>query len=226
MSSKSSGKWLRIVAYIFFGLATAFTLMGGAGTSCAAFDPVGNGFPQLEQYKLIYQQFVITGLIAGVVELVALYLLIRGNRGSHGYAILSILASLLINQIHIVSSKVLGGVPQPVYMVFGLNLLALLILLVCLVPPIARYAKLEDPARNKRDAAKGIAATMIACGLGIITAPFWGGPSHTINGFNYANAWPVAINLIGFGLLIGGIVILVPPSLGIFRKQVLTAKVK
>jgi hypothetical protein len=208
MVAKSSGKWLRIVTFIFFALATAFTLMGGAGTSCAAFDPVGNGFPQLENYKLIYKEFVYTGVLAGLVQLVALILLIRGKSGSVGIAIVSILASLFINRIHIVASTILGSVPQPVFMVFGLNLIALLILLVCLIPPVARFTRFEDPARSKKDTGKGVAAATIAAGISVITAPFWAGQSHTIAGYNYANAWPFAMNLIGFGLVIVGTVIL------------------
>jgi hypothetical protein len=209
MAAKSSGRWLRGLTYVFLGLAAAFTLMGGAGTSCAANNPAKyDSLIGLVPYQAIYKQFVITGLVAGIVQLVAMILLIRGKAGSLGLAITTTLSSLLINEIHIVASKTLGGVPQPVYMVFGLNLLALILLLICLIPAVGRYVNFEEGANNKKAAANGAAAMLIAAGLGVITAPLWGGSSHTIGGFNYANAWPIAMNLIGFGMIIAGAAIL------------------
>jgi len=36
-------KLLRIVGIVLIGLTAAFTLMGGAGTTCVALDPTGFG---------------------------------------------------------------------------------------------------------------------------------------------------------------------------------------
>lgn len=65
-----SGKLIKLVAIILFGLTSAMNLLGGAGTSCVAFsNNVGYrmAFKQLMDVRWLYQLFVVTTVIIGIV---------------------------------------------------------------------------------------------------------------------------------------------------------------
>ncbi len=50
------GKTLRIIGIVLMTLTAAFTLMGGAGTSCVALNPAGFGgnFSGIAPYQWLY----------------------------------------------------------------------------------------------------------------------------------------------------------------------------
>jgi hypothetical protein len=61
----------------------------------------------------------------------------------------------------------------------------------------------------------GAAFTLLLCGIAVLTAPLWGATTHTFfpGGTNWANAWPLQLNLIGTILCLAGSGLLFLPDL-------------
>ena len=79
MNSKT-GKILRIVAVVLMGLTAAINLLGGAGTTCAAF--FTKKYPPmwaLIDYQWLYQTLVVLTVPLGLVMIWATILLVQGK---------------------------------------------------------------------------------------------------------------------------------------------------
>jgi hypothetical protein len=77
-------KTLRIIGIVLMSLTAAFTLMGGAGTSCVALNPTGFGdsFAPIAKVQWLYILFVLVTLAIGVMGVRAVVLLVQGKRVS------------------------------------------------------------------------------------------------------------------------------------------------
>ena len=79
----TTGKVLRTVGIVFFGLTTVMNLLGGIGTSCAAF--LTRQYPPYwalikEDMQWLYQGLVITTVIIALVGIWVLVQLIRRKK--------------------------------------------------------------------------------------------------------------------------------------------------
>jgi hypothetical protein len=80
-----TGKTIRIVAIILLGMTAAMNLLGGIGTTCAAFSSnVGYrmAFKEIMDYRWLYQILVVTTILIGLAGIWGLIKLVRG--GSNG----------------------------------------------------------------------------------------------------------------------------------------------
>ena len=61
-------KFLRFIGIALMGLTAAFTLLGGAGTTCVAINPTGFGesMAPLAKFQWLYVLFVLAGVAIGV----------------------------------------------------------------------------------------------------------------------------------------------------------------
>jgi hypothetical protein len=119
MRNKWWAKTLRIIGMVFMSLTAAFTLMGGAGTSCVALNPTGYGdsFAPIARFQWLYILFVLLTIAIGVMGVRAVVLLVKGRKNAYRYAMIALLAGTVIGVIHIAVSRALRGSSMPVDMV-------------------------------------------------------------------------------------------------------------
>ena len=80
--SPNSGfaKFLRFIGIVLMGLTAGFTLLGGAGTTCAALNPTAyDSMVGLAPFQWLYILFVLAGIAIGILGIRAVVLLVRGK---------------------------------------------------------------------------------------------------------------------------------------------------
>jgi hypothetical protein len=223
----SRNKWwakaLRIIGIIFMSLTAAFTLMGGAGTSCVALNPTGFGgkFSGIAPYQWLWIVFVVVGLAAGIMGVRAVVLLVKGTKNAWRYALIALLIGTVINAIHLLASRALRGGSMPVDGVLYMNVLTLVIFLIFRIPGIWQGVNYEKPAGEKKTGQQAAAIALVAAGLLSLTIQFMMAPTHTINGFNYADVWHAALTLIGITLILGGLIVAFYTKFAVSRREAL-----
>ena len=108
-----TGKSLRILAVVMLGLTAAFTLLGGAGTTCVAFnaDTYGPAFAGFVPNMPMYQLFVYICIAVGIAGLVVTWAMVRGRRRAYTWAIIVILLSGIMAAVQMHYSSTIRGVP-------------------------------------------------------------------------------------------------------------------
>ena len=105
-----TGKVIRIVAIVLFGMAVAMTLLGGVGTSCVAFSNNKGfrmAFLELQDYRWLYQIFVVTTVLIGLVGIWGLIKLVRGGKNVYWIALLILTIASIITGIHFAASYIM-----------------------------------------------------------------------------------------------------------------------
>lgn len=197
-------KSLRFVGIVLMGLTAGFTLLGGAGTSCVAFNPTGFGenMAPLAPFQWLYILFVLTGVALGILGIRATVMLIKGRDKSYRNAMVVLIAGVVIGAIHMAVSQALRGKSMPVDGVVYTTVITLAIFLLFRIPTIWQGVNFTRGNRNDSNLAGGAAA--IVFGLMTLTIQFTMGPTHTWNGVNYANAFKVMMSLVGVASLLAG----------------------
>ncbi|RPI88102.1 MAG: hypothetical protein EHM41_02580 [Chloroflexi bacterium] len=208
MNSKL-GRIIRIVFIVFMGMTGFMNLVGGIGTSCAAF--FTKKYPpmwSLLDYQWLYQTFVVVTTLIGIAGIWATISLVRARKGSYNLSLIVLVLGCVIGAIHYFSSLALRGAATPANVVFFINVGTLVIALLFKIPKIREQVDLEKPAaKSDRLAAAGLAS--IVAGAVLLTVVYWAGPSHMYEGVNWVNVifWPLNISgtllaFGGFGLLV------------------------
>ena len=105
-------KILRIIGIILMSLTGAFTLLGGLGTSCVAFNPTGFGprFLEIRFYQWLYiSVFVVITALIGVMGIRAVILLVKGKKNAYGQSMLALILGLAVGIYHMIVSRDLRG---------------------------------------------------------------------------------------------------------------------
>ncbi|EKD88978.1 MAG: hypothetical protein ACD_34C00250G0004 [uncultured bacterium] len=207
MRNKWWAKLLRIIGIVLMSLTAAFTLMGGAGTSCVALNPTGFGgkFAGIASFQWLWILFVLIGVAAGILGVRAVVLLIKGSKKAYRTAVFALLLGTVINAIHLFASRALRGASMPVDGVLYTNILTLLVFLFFRIPGIWKSVNFEKPAENKQVGRSAAAFSLMIVGVLTLTIQFLMAPTHTLDGINYANVWHVVMSIIGSGLILAGI---------------------
>jgi hypothetical protein len=203
----TSGKVLRIIAIIFMGLTAAMNLLGGAGTSCAAFsNNVGYrlAFREILDYRWIYQGLVITTVIIGLVGIWATIKLVRGGPSVYRNAIIVLVIGSILGAIQYVASLTLRGAATPANVKFYINAITLIYFLILGVPSIRGKVDFSSPGNDKAEKAAAAGMAAIVAGIVILTVFTWAGPSHTFNGENWTYVFYTPLMVSGTLLIIGG----------------------
>ncbi|HEX9091594.1 MAG TPA: hypothetical protein VF831_08895, partial [Anaerolineales bacterium] len=205
MSTKPWARVLRIVGIVLMGLTAVFTIIGGVGTSCVAISPTGFGgkFSGLASFQWLYILFVVFTFAFGVMGARAVFLLIRARANAYRYALIALIGGSVVGVIHIIVSRSLRGSSMPVDMVAYTSILTLVVFLVFRIPGLWQhidYSK-ASPA-NMAGISGGLAA--ITGGAMALTIQYWMGPTHTINGVNYADVLHLQLQLAGWILVLVG----------------------
>lgn len=201
MQNKWWAKVLRIIGIVLMGLTAAFTLLGGAGTTCVALNPTGydGKFAGFAPFQWLYILFVLVTVAIGVLGVRAVVLLITGSKKAYNSTLNALIAGSVVNGFHMIVSRQLRGGSMPVDMVFYVNLLTLVVFLLFKIPPIWQGVNYERPSKDEKFDNKALAIVLASTGVLTLTVQFLMAPTHTIGSINYADVWRVTLSLLGAG---------------------------
>lgn len=200
-------KSLRFIGIVLMALTGGFTLLGGIGTSCAAFNPTGFGdsMAPLAPFQWLYILFVLIGVVIGVWGIWATVKLVKGAPDSYKMSMQALVAGVVVGFIHIYASRALRGKSMPVDAVVYTTVLTLIVFLLFRIPGIWQGVNFDKGGSNRT--AGGAAAIIL--GIMTLTVQYTMGSTHTWSGVNYADAFNTGMTLAGIGLLLLGAGILV-----------------
>ena len=205
-------KILSIVAIVFMGLTAAMNILGGIGTSCAAF--FTRDYPPFwniirEDVQWLYQTFVVVTVLLGIAGVWATIMLIRRKLNAYRNALILLVLGSVVGGIHMYVSLDILGKAVPANMKFYINAITLIIFLIFLIPGIREQVNFSKP-KNSSDMQIGGGLAAILAGIITLTVALWAGPSHTFQGENWVLLLQTPITISGVLLIFGGIWGLVP----------------
>jgi hypothetical protein len=196
-------KFLRFIGIVLMGLTGGFTLLGGAGTSCAALAPTNyDSMAALAPFQWLYILFVITGVAIGIWGLWATVKLVKGTPDSYRMSIQALVAGVLIGGFHIYMSRMLRGKSMPVDAVVYTTLFTLIVFALFKIPGI--WQGVDFTKSNATDNKSAGGATAVVLGLFTLKIQYTMATTHTWGGVNYADAFNTAMTVTGFALLFLG----------------------
>lgn len=202
-----TGKNLRLVAIIFMGLTAAMNILGGVGTTCAAFSnsvAYRLAFKDLLDYRWLYQGLVITTTLIGIAGVWATIKLVRGGPSVYRIALIVLVIGTILGGVQFFASMTLRGKATPANVKFFTNLLALIIFLVIKLPGIREKVDFTQPGgKINRAATTGLSS--IVAGIATLTIFTWAGPSHTYFGENWVNVLQTPLIIGGTFLTLAGL---------------------
>ncbi len=198
------GKFLRFIGILFMGLTAAFTILGGAGTTCVALAAEKyDSMVGIAPYKWLYVLYVIATVAIGVMMARATVLLVKGRANAYRYSLISLILGIVVGGIHIATSRALRGASMPVDAVVYTAVLTLIIFLLFRLPGV--WQKVDFSKARRSDSEKAGGAAAIVAGLLCLSIQYWMAPSHTMNGgINYGDAFHLSMTATGWGLMLAG----------------------
>lgn len=202
-------KFLLFIGIALMGLTAAFTLLGGAGTTCVAINPTGFGesMAPLAKFQWLYVLFVLAGVAIGVWGIRATIKLVRGTSDSYLTSIKALVAGAAVGGLHIYVSRLLRGKSMPVDAVVYTTILTLVVFLIFRIPGIWRGVNFDKGFNNGNTGGLAASITLILVGVSVLALPFMMTETHTFvaGGINWAATWSLPLNLIGFLLIVDGL---------------------
>ena len=202
-------KFLRFIGIALMGLTAAFTLLGGAGTTCVAINPTGFGesMAPLAKFQWLYVLFVLAGIAIGVWGIRATIKLVRGTSDSYLTSIKVLVTGAAVGGLHIYMSRMLRGKSMPVDAVVYTTILTLVVFLIFRIPGIWRGVNFDKGFNNGNTGGLAASITLILVGVSVLALPFMMTETHTFvaGGINWAATWSLPLNLIGFLLIVDGL---------------------
>lgn len=207
------GKLLRIVGIVLMGITAVITLLSGVGTTCVALDPVKYEMDAIAPYQWLYILYVIAGIIIGVMGIYAVIALIRRKPTAYRSTIIALVLGIVVGGLHMATSRALRGNSMPVDFIVYANIFTLIVFLIFRIPGI--WNKVNLTGEDDELSGIGASAAMIVGGIVILTVQLWAGPTHMINGINYADVWHTQMVLIGGTLTFLGAGLLLSALMGV-----------
>jgi hypothetical protein len=197
------GKILRAVAVIAAAMAAAFTLIGGAGTSCVAWnaDTYGRAFAAFVPYMPVFQLFVYINAVTGIVGLWLTYRLVRGGNRAYAGIVAIICLYLVTAGVQMWYSSTLKETAfldtAPNNMRFFVYALTLIVLIIVKLPGIRDKVDFTAPWRNPKSGAAAGGLAAIAIGALTLATPAWASANHLLGGENLVYVMIVPLTVIG-----------------------------
>jgi len=202
MQNSFIARALRFIGIVLMALTAGFTLLGGAGTTCAALFPAKwDSMAPLAPFQWLYILFVLTGIAIGIAGIRATVLLIKGTKQAYRDTLYVLAAGTVTGIIHILASRALRGKSMPVDAVVYTTVLTLIIFLLFRIPAIWQGI---DFARANPSGNRTGGAAAIVIGIFTLLIQYLMAPTHTWNGVNYADAFHAVMSITGAILVIGG----------------------
>jgi hypothetical protein len=187
------------------------TLLGGAGTTCAAFNAEGfESMVDLIPYKWLYQILVVTTIAASAVGFWATYALSRGKRKAYSGALGFLVAGLVLGGIQMIASYSLRGKTAPTNFRVYLTTFSLLVFFLFKLPGVRDKV---DWGHNSRDPITPAGLTLFLGGVLTLATSVWAGPTHMLDGANLVLVLQGPLTIAGSSMTLGGIALLVRPTL-------------
>jgi len=200
-------KFLRFIGILFMGISAAVTLLGGVGTTCVALNAAKyDSMKAIANFQWLYIAYVVIGVALGVLGIRATVQLIRAKQGAEKSALLILVSSVVIGVIHILTSRALRGSSMPVDGVVYINVLTLVIFLLFQLPKVKEMSLFQTAAADDASAAGGM--TAFVAGILVLSVQMWAGPTHLLDGINYADAFHDAMLGIGSFLVLLGLALI------------------
>jgi hypothetical protein len=201
-------KFLRFLGILFMGITAAVTLLGGVGTTCVALNPSSyDSMKAIAPYQWLYILYVLIGVGLGIMGIRSVIQLIKGKPRAEDTALIILIAGVMVGGIHMVTSRALRGSSMPVDGVVYITLLTLILFLVFRLPKVREMDLFQNSTDVENDNAGGVTAVVI--GLLVLGVQHWAGPTHMLNGTNFADAFHGAMLIIGSAsILLGSILII------------------
>ena len=90
-------KFLRFLGIVFMSLTAGFTVLGGAGTTCAALAPTNwESMAPLAPYQWLYIVYVIVTIAIGILGIRAVVRLVKGTMDSYKAALIALIAGTVV----------------------------------------------------------------------------------------------------------------------------------
>ena len=216
-----TGKVLRTVGIVFFGLATLMNLLGGIGTSCAAF--FTKNYPPFwalikEDLQWLYQGLVVTTVLIGLAGIWVIIELIRGKKKAYRNGLIVLVIGSILAGTQYYYSLQLFGKAVPANVKFYSNVFALIIFLIFLIPGIRERVNFSNSdSGTDKNTAGGLAAIIV--GIILLTTPVWAGRSHSFQGVNWVNLLQTELNISGILLAGAGVALLMRVFIDVFRQE-------
>jgi len=207
----TSGRIIRIFAIVLMAMTAAMNILGGAGTSCAAF--FTKNYPPFwvlikpVDYRWLYQSFVIITLAIGIAGIAVTVGLIRGGKHAYRNTMIVLGIGTVLNAIHYITSLSVIGKAAPANVVFYINFLTLIVFLLLLIPGLRKKVNFTSGGKDTDRTAGGGLAAMVA-GTAILSTPMWVGASHIYMGSNWVDVLALPIYIFGTILFLGGLALL------------------
>jgi hypothetical protein len=202
------GKSLRILGIVLLGITAVITLLGGIGTTCVALNAAKyDGMEAIAQYQWLYILYVILGIGIGILGIWATVLLIKGRSNAYRMALIALVSGLIIGSLHMVTSRALRGSSMPKDFIVYATALTLILFLLFRIPGI--WNIVNPTGGEDNITGLGAGAALMVSGITVLTVQWWAGPTHIINGINYADVWHTQLAIVGWSaLLLGGALLL------------------
>ncbi len=196
------GKFLRIVGILLLGITAVITFLSGIGTTCVALDPVKYDMAEIAPYQWLYLFYVVAGIIIGIMGILALITLIRRKPNGYRNTIIVLLLGSVVGGLHMATSRALRGNSMPLDFIVYTTIFTLIVFLIFRIPSI--WNKLNLTGDDDDTTQLGAGVTMFVTGIVILTVQIWAGPTHVIDGINYADVWHTQMMVVGGSLTILG----------------------
>lgn len=224
-----SGKILRVIAIVLMAMTAAMNILGGAGTSCAAF--FTKNYPPYwvlikpVDYRWLYQSFVITTLAIGIAGVAITLGLVRGGKHAYRNAMIVLGIGTVLNAIHYYTSLTVIGKAAPANVVFYINIFTLIFFLLLLIPGLRDKVDFSKGGKSADKTIGGGLAAMIS-GAVILSTPMWVGASHVYMGSNWVDVLALPIYVSGTILILGGLALLARGAWITQDQEIVTAEVQ
>ena len=200
-------KFLRFIGIVLMALTSGFTLLGGIGTFCAAIFPQKyESMAGLIPFQWLYILFMLGATAIGVWGIWATIKLIKGTSDSYLMSIQALVAGAALGGFHIYASRMLRGKSMPVDAVVYMTVMTLIVFLLFKIPFIWQGVDFTKGNAKENKMAGSTAAILL--GLLTFTIQYTMASTHTWDGVNYANAFNTSMTILGWGLTLGGALIM------------------
>ena len=223
--SDNRGMALRWTAIILMALTAAFNLLGGIGTTCAAFlTGQFESFQSIMDYQWLYQGFVVVTIAIGLAGVWATLGLNQDRKDSFRQALVVLIVGTAVAAGHYYASLSLRGKAAPANVKLYLNVLTLLVFLILLIPGLRQKAGIEGQGGARSHGGPGAAAAILT-GIAILTTSVWAAASHTIEGTNWVERLSTPLHMTGAVLILSGVLALLNRLTGrIFTRWIKSAR--
>lgn len=196
-------KFLRFVGILLMSITAGFTILGGAGTSCAALFPTKwDSMAPLAPFQWLYILYVIVTIAIGVMGIRAVVMLVKGKPGSYKAALTALILGVVVGIIHIITSRSLRGSSMPVDAVVYMTVLTLAVFLIFRIPGI--WQGIDYTRAPRKEGKKSGGAAAIVVGMLCLTIQFFMASTHTWNGVNFADAFHATMSIVGSAFILFG----------------------